>query len=50
MNPMESKPGTYILVLRSQIGARAKIGRLGYLAVEPGYYLYTGSAFGPGGA
>lgn len=41
--------GTYILILRSDIQASVRIGRLGWLTVEPGYYLYVGSALGPGG-
>ena len=46
---MESKPGTYALLLRSHVKARTQIGRWGNLNIEPGYYIYFGSAFGPGG-
>ena len=46
---MLSKPGTYILVLRSRSRRHIAIGRWGDLAMQPGYYLYVGSAFGPGG-
>ena len=28
---------------------RVKIGKLGWLNTRPGYYVYVGSAFGPGG-
>ncbi|MBN1192074.1 MAG: GIY-YIG nuclease family protein [Coriobacteriia bacterium] len=46
---MEAKPGTYALVLRSHSWARTQIDRWGHLDIEPGYYIYVGSAFGPGG-
>jgi Uri superfamily endonuclease len=46
---MESKPGTYALVLQSQSNASVQVGRWGRLEIEPGYYVYVGSAFGPGG-
>lgn len=46
---MKSKPGTYVLVLRSDRRARVQVGRWGVLDRRPGYYLYVGSAFGPGG-
>ena len=46
---MQSKPGTYVLVMRSRRRVTAQIGRWGRLDVRPGYYLYVGSAFGPGG-
>ena len=43
------KPGTYALVLRSQENQSLQIGRLGKLDLQNGFYLYVGSAFGPGG-
>ena len=46
---MSNVPGTYILVLRSHGGNAIEAGKLGRLEVAPGYYLYIGSAFGPGG-
>lgn len=46
---MKSEPGTYILILRCKISRSLKVGRWGKLEVRPGYYLYVGSAFGPGG-
>ena len=46
---MNSKPGTYALVLQSETSASAQIGRWGCLDVRPGYYIYVGSALGPGG-
>lgn len=42
-------PGTYLLVLRADAPARVGVGSLGELEVRPGYYLYAGSALGPGG-
>jgi len=49
MHEMESRPGTYCILFQSQKSRRVQIGRWGYLYIEPGYYLYVGSAFGPGG-
>ena len=49
MEIMKSESGTYALVLRSFRSARAQIGRWGRLDIEPGFYIYVGSAFGPGG-
>ena len=46
---MNSKSGTYALVMQSETSTSARIGRWGYLNVRPGYYIYVGSAFGPGG-
>ncbi len=41
--------GTYILILHSHAASRIRVGRLGYLDMQPGWYLYIGSAFGSGG-
>lgn len=41
--------GTYVLILRSRDRGTTRIGRLGRLDVRPGFYVYVGSAFGPGG-
>ena len=46
---MKTDPGTYALVFRSAATRNIKIGRLGTLSLQPGYYIYVGSAFGPGG-
>ncbi len=46
---IDARPGTYILLLKSVVYAGISIGKLGRLQIEPGYYLYAGSAFGPGG-
>jgi Uri superfamily endonuclease len=42
-------PGTYALLLRCRRSVRLRIGRLGVLGVVPGFYVYVGSALGPGG-
>lgn len=46
---MKPKPGTYAIVFRSYTRAKTNIGCRGPLTIEPGYYIYVGSAFGPGG-
>lgn len=46
---VKSAPGTYAVLLRSRLTAEIPIGRRGRLCVRPGYYIYVGSAFGPGG-
>ena len=46
---MQTRPGTYALVLVSCSHQRVEVGKLGRLAVQSGYYVYVGSAFGPGG-
>lgn len=46
---MLPKPGTYALILLSRSQDVVQIGKLGLLQLKPGYYIYIGSAFGPGG-
>lgn len=41
--------GTYVLLLAASAPVCLPIGKLGTLQGQPGYYLYIGSAFGPGG-
>lgn len=41
--------GTYVLTLRCAHSGEVAIGHRGRVMLEPGYYLYVGSAFGPGG-
>jgi len=41
--------GTYALMLQSHVSASLRVGALGRVTTCPGYYLYVGSAFGPGG-
>lgn len=42
-------PGTYALILKSKVDQQVRIGSLGLLSVRPGFFVYVGSAFGPGG-
>jgi Uri superfamily endonuclease len=46
---MRNLPGTYALILVSASDRLIQVGKLGQLLLQPGYYVYTGSAFGPGG-
>ncbi len=41
--------GVYVLVLELPVHERIEVGSLGVIEFEPGYYLYVGSARGPGG-
>ncbi len=49
MSGLTSRPGTYALVLASTETRCLRVGQLGSLALRPGWYVYVGSAFGPGG-
>lgn len=42
-------PGSYALVLAVPEPLRLEVGRLGWLTLVPGLYVYFGSAMGPGG-
>jgi len=46
---MQAKPGTYALVMGCFSDQRVEIGKLGRLHLRTGFYVYVGSAFGPGG-
>ena len=46
---MHPLPGTYALVFRAKRKRRLIIGKLGTLNLQPGCYVYVGSAFGPDG-
>jgi len=46
---MRARPGTYALILNSTRKKNIRIGKLGALQVKRGFYVYVGSAFGPGG-
>ena len=46
---MKNHPGTYAIVLKPNAERSIKVGKLGMLRVQAGYYIYVGSAFGPGG-
>ena len=45
----QARPGTYALVLSSRSTDLIQIGRLGALQLQSGFYVYVGSALGPGG-
>ena len=42
-------PGTYALILELAMPTDLTIGRLGRIRFDARFYLYAGSAFGPGG-
>lgn len=46
---MQTLPGTYALIFSASHSCVIKIGKLGTLQLQPGFYIYVGSAFGPGG-
>ena len=46
---LPSLPGTYAVVLSSPAPRSVVVGKLGTLGLKPGFYIYMGSAFGPGG-
>lgn len=49
MKELPPRPGTYALILRPTMPGEVEIGALGTLRLEPGWYVYVGSALGPGG-
>lgn len=44
-----ASPGTYLLILCLPGAINLQVGKLGEAEYKPGYYLYAGSAAGPGG-
>lgn len=46
---LPAKNGTYALVLKASAGTEIQVGHLGRLYTKPGFYVYVGSAHGPGG-
>ena len=42
-------PGAYALIIRLDVPCRLDIARLGAPTLEPGWYVYVGNAYGPGG-
>ena len=46
---LPSSPGTYVLMLRFSRRLENLVGSLGTLVMQPGFYVYVGCAFGPGG-
>jgi Uri superfamily endonuclease len=47
--PLRGEKGTYILVLHLVREEEIAVGRLGCFVFPAGFYLYVGSALGPGG-
>jgi len=45
---MQRLPGTYALILQVECRQDIQVGRLGQLSARPDFYVYIGSAFGPG--
>jgi Uri superfamily endonuclease len=45
----DAEPGTYALLLKLDKQERITVGKLGVFDFPVGYYLYVGSALGPGG-
>jgi Uri superfamily endonuclease len=46
---LDSTPGTYALILALQSSTELQVGCLGRIRFHAPFYLYFGSAFGPGG-
>jgi Uri superfamily endonuclease len=46
---IEARPGTYVLLLSTASDAEIRVGRLGDMQLQSGFYVYVGSALGPGG-
>ena len=46
---LPSLPGTYVLLMRLSKRLDISVGTLGVLSAQAGYYVYVGSALGPGG-
>ena len=49
MDVLPARPGTYALVFHVSEEHVIQVGRLGSVRLTPGYYVYVGSARGPGG-
>ena len=47
--PLPADKGTYALIMRCRKAGNTTIGKLGRMALRPGFYIYVGSALGPGG-
>lgn len=46
---LETHAGTYALVLSARANRLVRVGRLGSFRLQSGFYVYVGSALGPGG-
>lgn len=49
MDGLAPVPGTYALLFFCRKSFQAHVGKLGRIHASPGYWIYVGSAFGPGG-
>jgi Uri superfamily endonuclease len=49
VHEVKSGRGSYLLLFHCRHAVTVTAGKLGALQLQPGYYLYCGSAFGPGG-
>lgn len=46
---MQARHGTYALIFSATEKRQIAVGKIGALQLQPGFYIYVGSAFGPGG-
>ena len=46
---LDHRPGTYALLFQCHRSFQVQVGKLGRIEVGRGYWIYVGSAFGPGG-
>lgn len=49
LSQIPTTKGIYVLIFQADTTATVTIGKLGQLQIQPGYYLYVGSAHGAGG-
>jgi Uri superfamily endonuclease len=49
MTELGNTPGTYALILENDSVKIVTVGQLGMMELQPGWYVYVGSAQGPGG-
>lgn len=50
MSPVaDGTKGSYLLIIPRSRALALRVGKAGILRARPGYYVYAGSAFGPGG-
>ena len=46
---MKTEKGTYAIIYECHSGTTQQVGQWGLISLRHGYYIYVGSAFGPGG-
>lgn len=49
MNQLSTEKGTYLLFIKNQKSQKITIGSLGVINFPSSYFIYVGSALGPGG-